>query len=95
MSHTCCIVDLYFVFSDRDVTFFMLSVFTCEVTHHSVTCLMTGSQTFPRRVFLTVRCGVSSFSFHYPLVSLMYPVSVYFFFLVFLLLLSLLLSFLQ
>jgi len=47
VSHTFCIVDLYFVFSDRDVSFFMLSVFTCEVTHHSEACLMTGLQTLP------------------------------------------------
>jgi len=47
VNHTCYIVDLNFVFSDRYVSFFMLSVFTCEVNHHSAAYLMTGSQPLP------------------------------------------------
>jgi len=33
---------IYILFSVTDVSFFVLSVFTCEVNHHSVACLMTG-----------------------------------------------------
>jgi len=62
---------------------------------HSVVCFTTGPKPLPKRVVHIVRSRASSFKCEYPLLSLRSPIASYVFFVVFLSLLSPLVSFLH